>query len=352
MRIFSFTLLILFSLPVLSQIGGRSVYSFLDLNSSARVASVGGYNVSLNTNDPSLIYFNPALLNDSLDNHLAINYTDYYAGINYGYVSYSRHIEKYGDFAAGLHYINYGKFIRADETGVENGTFNASEYAFNLSYSKPLNTYFRAGVNIKPVFSFFDSWSSYGMVSDLGLNYTSPNRLLSSGLVIHNLGLQFKSYTGEYTEPIKPEIIAGVSWKLKHAPFRFSLTARHLEKWDLTYDKPINNEEWANIFDTVPAKTKKIEEFGDKALRHLVIGTELIIFRNFYVSFGYNYQRRQELKIETRPAMVGFSWGFGLRVSKFMISFSRATYHLAGGTNHFSVTTNLNQFMRKQQISE
>lgn len=330
-----------------SQVGGRSVYNFLDLNSSARVAAVGGYNVSLNVNDPSLIYFNPALLHDSLHNHLAINYTDYYAGINYGYASYSRHFEKYGDFAAGVHYVNYGKFIRADETGVENGNFTASEYAINLTYSKPLNGHFRAGVNFKPILSFFDSWSSYGLVTDLGLHYTSDNRMLQGGLVLHNVGLQLKSYTGDYTEPVKPEIVTGVSYKLKHAPFRFSITARHLEKWDLTYDKPEEEGEWANVFDTVPAKTQKLEEFGDKAMRHLIFGTELLIFRNFYVSMGFNYQRRQELKIETRPAMVGFSWGFGFRVSKFLISYSRSTYHLAGGTNHFSVTTNLNQFISK-----
>lgn len=348
MRHFSLIILSAFiALCSSAQNGGNSVYSFLGLNSSARVASLGGTNVSLNTGDPSLIYFNPALLNDSLNNRLAINYGDYFAGINYGYASYCRHYDKYGDFAAGLHYVNYGKFIRADETGVENGNFTASEYAFNLSWSKPLNRYFRAGINVKPVLSFLDAWNSVGLVADAGLSYTSANRLLSAGLVLQNVGMQITSYTGEYTEPVKPEILAGVSWKLKHAPFRFSITTRHLEQWDLTYDKPEETGIWANAFDTVPAKTKRIEEFGDKALRHLVVGTELLIFRNFYVSMGYNYQRRQELKIETRPARVGFSFGFGLKVSKFMISYGRASYHLAGGTNYFSVTTNLNEFIKK-----
>ena len=347
MRWFIITSFVLLSSSAFSQIGGQSAYSFLDLNSSARVASLGGFNVSLNVNDPSLIYFNPALLHDSLHNHFALNYTNYFAGINYGYASYSRHFENYGDFAAGVHYVNYGKFIRADETGVENGNFTASEYAINLSYSKPLNDHFRAGLNIKPILSFFDTWSSYGLVTDFGLHYTSTNRLLQGGLVLHNLGFQLKSYTGEYTEPVKPEIAGGVSLKLKHAPFRFSVTTRHLETWDLTYEKPEDEGEWANVFDTVPAKTKKLEEFSDKALRHLVFGTELLLFRNFYVSMGFNYQRRQELKVETRPAMVGFSWGVGFRVSKFLISYSRSKYHLAGGTNHFSITTNLNQFISK-----
>ena len=63
--------------------------------------------------------------------------------------------------------------------------------------------------------------------------------------------------------------------------------------------------------------------------------------------FGYNYKRRQEMKIDTKTAMAGFSWGFGLKISKFHISYGRATYHLAGASNHFSISTNLNELNKK-----
>jgi predicted Na+-dependent transporter len=45
--------------------------------------------------------------------------------------------------------------------------------------------------------------------------------------------------------------------------------------------------------------------------------------------------------------MVGFSMGLGLKVSKFHIAYGRSTYHLAGATNHFSLTTSLSEFYRK-----
>jgi hypothetical protein len=45
--------------------------------------------------------------------------------------------------------------------------------------------------------------------------------------------------------------------------------------------------------------------------------------------------------VASKPATVGFSWGIGIKVNRFTISYSRATYHLAGGTNQISISTNL-----------
>jgi len=50
------------------------------------------------------------------------------------------------------------------------------------------------------------------------------------------------------------------------------------------------------------------------------------------------------MMVPTRPAMVGFSWGLGFKISKFHLNYSRATYHLAGATNIFSFSTNLSSF--------
>ena len=89
------------------------------------------------------------------------------------------------------------------------------------------------------------------------------------------------------------------------------------------------------------------EEHADKMMRHVILGEEIIPTQNFFVNIGYNYRRRMELKIDSRSYTVGFSWGFGLKISKFRFSYGRATYHLAGASNHFSLSTNLNEFYRK-----
>lgn len=72
-------------------------------------------------------------------------------------------------------------------------------------------------------------------------------------------------------------------------------------------------------------------------MRHVIVGTEIIPQKNFYLSLGYNYQRRSELHIESKVAGVGFSWGFGINTSILSIEFGRATYHLAGSSNHISL---------------
>jgi hypothetical protein len=69
----------------------------------------------------------------------------------------------------------------------------------------------------------------------------------------------------------------------------------------------------------------------------MIIGTELIPHKNFYISAGYNYQRRKELQIDSKVSTAGFSWGFGINTSFLSLGFGRATFHLAGASNHVSI---------------
>ncbi len=334
------------SVPGLAQKGGESTYSFLGLTNSARVAALGGEVVSLFDHDINLVFHNPGLLSSGMHNHLNLNYINYFAGVNYGYASYAYSLDGIGNFAAGMHYVNYGSFERTDELGQSQGTFRASEYALNLVYSRHfLDSALTAGVNLKPIFSSFEQYTSLGIALDLGVSYHHKATLTTFGLVVKNFGTQLKSYTGS-REKIPFEIQAGITQGLAHAPFRFNITFQHLERWDLTYTVPAQEENI--VLDNEPKKSG-FDVFGDKLMRHMVFGVEFLIGKNFHLDLGYNYKRRQEMKVNVHPGMVGFSMGFGFRVSKFHFAFGRASYHLAGGTNHFSLTTNLSEFYRKQQ---
>ena len=82
-----------------------------------------------------------------------------------------------------------------------------------------------------------------------------------------------------------------------------------------------------------------------KILRHFIIGGELNPFkRRFFLRGGFNFQRRFDMLLPTKPLMVGFSWGIGVKVSKFEFNYSQASYHLGGITNNFSIATNLSNF--------
>ncbi len=316
-----------------AQTGGDHVYDFLNLTHSGLVSSLGGVNVSLRSGDLNLAYHNPALLSSEMDKSLALNYVNYFAGINYGMSMYSRSFPGKGNFAAGLTYLNYGSFRETDESGTITGSFSASEYALSLIYSRDIDSLISIGINFKPILSHLDKYTSLGFAVDLGASYHSRNNLFSAGIAVKNAGLELTTYAGEGREKLPFEIQAGFSQKLAHAPFRFSLTLRHLEKFDLTYQyEPVATS--ATQSTTQPASTS---DFFENTLRHMIVGVELLPHKNFYVSAGYNYQRRRELQIDSKISTVGFSWGFGINTSFLSIGFGRATYHLAGASNNVSI---------------
>jgi hypothetical protein len=315
-------------LKITAQTGGNNVYQFLNLTHSGLVASLGGFNVSLPGKNLNMAYHNPSLLNSEMDKSVSLNYVNYFAGINYGQALYSRAIPKTGNLAFGLTYLNYGSFTEADATGLVTGSFNASEYAFSFIYACNIDSMFSVGINVKPVLSHLEMYTSFGFAADIGASWHSGDNLLSAGIVLRNIGFQITSYAGEDHSYTPFEIQAGASARLAHAPLRFSLTLRHLEKYDLTYEYTGSDQSGSD---------KSSSEFFENMMRHVIIGTELIPHKNFYVSAGYNYQRRRELQTESKIAAVGFSWGFGINTSLLSIEFGRASYHLAGSSNHISL---------------
>ncbi|MBI5218067.1 MAG: type IX secretion system protein PorQ [Bacteroidia bacterium] len=332
----------LYAITISAQPGGSGVYEFLNLPNSARVASLGGNNITIYDNDLNMPFYNPSLLNGSMNENLCLNYSMYLAGINYGYVSYARQYEPYGAFAAGMHYINYGNFKKTDETGAITGNFSAAEYNLNLIWAKPVfDSLFTVGANLKTIYSDFHDYYSTAFLLDGGLTYHNKKWLLDAAIVIKNLGYQLKPYYAGHSEPMPFDIQLGVTKKLSHAPFRFSCVIRNLLMPDMTY--PVNPT------DTTTASKSLFLKFSDKVLRHFIIGVEFVPTKNFFVNIGYNHQRRQELLIETRPYLTGISWGFGFKINKFRFSYGRARYHLAGATNSFSFSVNLADFYKKAE---
>ena len=344
-----FSLLLSSSLLVTAQIGGSATYKFLNLTSSARIAALGGQFISVYDNDLNLAFQNPALLNKQMHTQLALSGVSYFSDIKFGYAAYAHHVPRAGTFSAAMNFISYGEFQETDMTGQITGVFKASEYSFNLAYSKPLDSAFSIGATLKTIYSQFYDYSSFGLATDIGGVYHNPDINFTASLVLKNIGYQLKPYREGNREDLPFEIAAGVSKKLARAPFRFSLNLTNLQKWDLTYKDP------ALIGQVDPITQEPIEEtftFSDKLLRHMVFGLEFIPSQNLHLDIGYNYQRRQELKEETKLGLSGFSWGFGFRISKFHLSYGRAMYHLAGASNHISVTTSFNQLFPVKSIEE
>jgi len=339
-KVLNFILFIVFASPAFSQTGGDNIYEFLNLTHSGLVSSLGGTNVSLNGSNLNLAYHNPSLLNADMNKNLALNYSNYFAGINYGLAMYSRSYPGTGNFAAGLTYLNYGSFTEADASGTITGSFSAAEYALSLIYSREIDSLFSVGVTFKPVLSQLEKYTSFGFAFDIGASWHNSSKLFSAGMVIKNAGYQVTTYAGEPHQKLPFEIQAGISQRLALAPFRFSLSLRHLEKFDLTYqyNEPVST-----------GSSNESSGFMENAMRHAIVGIELIPHKNFYFSAGYNYQRRRELQIESKVSTVGFSWGFGINTSFLNIEFGRATYHLAGSSTNVSLILKPDLFYKRSR---
>ena len=347
MKKFWTVLPLLFCAVGYAQLGGKHAYEFLNLTSSPRVAALGGKYLTSRDDDVSLAYHNPSLLNSEMNEHLSLNYVGYFAGVKYGNITYARRFQEKNSIAIGVQYINYGEFTAAESNGVITGSFKAAEYAFDLVFAHPIDSFFSIGADVRPILSSYEKYQSFGLSTDWGITYHQPEKLYTFALVVRNLGTQIKPYYDNTYERLPFEIQLGFTQQLKYAPFRFSVTAQHLETPDMSVPDFTSNETSSDLVSTTKEK-RKIEKIADITMRHLIFGVEFFPVKNFYFRAGYNYQRRQELKIATHTSTVGFSWGFGLSISRFQISYGRATYHLAGASNHFSVATDLSAFYRKK----
>jgi hypothetical protein len=124
------------STTVLSQIGGKYVYQFLNLAQSARQAALGGKTVTLVDYDVNQAFYNPATINEKMSNRLSANYGNYYGEVAYGTAAYAYTYDKHlQTFYAGVSYINYGTFEGRDELGNPTSDFTGSEAALSLGYA-------------------------------------------------------------------------------------------------------------------------------------------------------------------------------------------------------------------------
>jgi hypothetical protein len=345
LALYLFTLLS--SQAVLCQVGGQNAYEFLNLPASARLTALGGYLPSVHDEDVSLALGNPASLNQKMNNRISFSHNFHFSGIQNGYVAFGKTINKWNlNTHFGIQYMNYGDFKYADLLGNIDGTFNANETAFIMGASKKIADRITIGANIKGAFSNLESYSSTGLLMDLGLNYAKDSASFIMSFVVKNIGAELTTYTGtKFGTPLDIQI--GISKRLKYLPFRISVTAHQLHKGNIRYDDPDKLQE-TDIF----GETIKENKFGnavDNIFRHLIFSGEFLLGKNenLRLRAGYNHLRRKELSLSTFRSLAGYSLGFGIKVSAFKLDYGVGYHHIAGATNHISISTDMGKFFKK-----
>ena len=318
----------------------NSSYNSLNLNNSSRVLSMGGDVISIVGNDVSLAFQAPSLLNKEMNRQMSFNFVDYVSDINFISFHYAQKISNNLMIFSGLDAINYGEFIGSDATGNSTSLFTANQQIFTLGTAKQISDKFTLGTNIKLLNSQLESYHSLSLSSNVSTTYFNKENNLAATLLFKNMGKPIKSYTST-SENLPFEIQLGLSKSLQHLPFRYSLVIHHLNVYDISNDYNLNT-----IYDlTTNTMITKKETVAKKMLRHVILGGELNPFRkSLYLRAGFNFQRREDLKLSSSFSMSGFSWGMGFSVKKIQINYSRSALHSSSVLNSFSLITNLSNF--------
>lgn len=344
-RIFILIQLILSCFLVYPQ-AGQGVYQFLDLPVSSRMAALGSANVSLADNDINFAFQNPSLLSAETHNMIGLNMANYLADIRFGTAMYGRTFGDKNYMAFGIQYVDFGLFKGYNEFNEPQPDFFAKDFALSIMYARPLTEKISVGATLKPVYSVYEFYTSIGLAMDAGASYNDKDNLFSAGLVFRNMGTQFKGYYSEdgqqHYESLPFNIQLGLSKKLKHAPLRFSATFHNLQRWNLTYRS--TNQSTGSLSPTDSDSDIEEMDFIDMAFRHTIFGVEFVPSKSFYLAMGYNHRRHQEMRMGGFKSMAGFSFGGGIKLSKFHVGFGMTQFQVGNYSYQFSISTSLNEF--------
>jgi hypothetical protein len=336
---------VLVSGAAFGQYGGQNAFVSSRLIFSARMAALGANGQSVKDGDLNLGTYNPSLLDSTNHGQFSFSYINYISNVNYGQIAYASHFRGIGTFAASLNYLGYGKFTETDITGQEIGQFNAGEYFLTLSGARQIDSLFSIGANINLLYGQMANYTATGISADLAGTYYNAKKGTLVSLMLKSMGTQLSGYTDNDRAPMPFEIQLAFSQRFKNAPFRFTVLAENLQRWKLVNEIDAPDERDPLTGEII---NKSKDTFGENLARHFVVGVEVLIGKSMFLRGGYNYRRRQELKVPDRPGISGISFGLGFRVSKFHFSYSRAAYNVAGGSNHITVTTRFSEFKSKK----
>ena len=333
-HIYALLLCLMITLPLSAQIkgAGSGVFHFLNLPASSRLNALGGENVSISDDDISMAFINPALLTAQTDKVLQLNYAYYLAGTMFGSAMYG-HNYRDNYFGAAVHYLDYGKMSYADENGNLLGTtFTAKDICVNLMYARQLGPLFRVGATLKPIFSVYEQYTSFAMGADIGGHFQTADSTFQMGLALRNVGWQLKSFYeedfGQHTEMLPLNLELGLSYRLAHAPLRFSLTIHNLQHWDIA---PASEE----------------VKWHDMLFRHTIWAVDIVPKSNkFYLTVSYNHRRQAEMNLTEVRSLAGFAFGAGIKIYKFRLGFAMSQYTKSNFTYQVSLSTDINSFLK------
>lgn len=304
-------------------LGGNSAYNFLKLPNTPQLSALGAVNVSVISNDVGMAFNNPSQLREDMHAQLQVSFNSMYAGVKNYHSVFALHCDKWKtNFAAGVHFIDYGSIAQTDAAGNIYGSFHPTDYTVQLSASRQYAEKWHYGLALKFISSSYGIYRSTAVAMDAGVSWYDTARLLQVSLLVKNMGTQLKKYYNSTPDDLPFDVQLGFTKRLAAAPVQFSLTAHHLHQFNISYnDTAFNNS-------NDPAQNGSSKSFtADKIFRHLVAATQVLISNKIEITVAYNYLLHKELVIaNTANGFTGLSLGVGVLFKKIQLRYARSHY--------------------------
>lgn len=342
-------IMLILPLCVNAQTGGRYIYNFLNFNTSSRQAALGGTLLAVRDDDPSMILYNPSMINATHHTSLQVNAVDYFSNAAYGTAMYSHTFKKAGSFAFGMQFVNYGKFNETDEYGNDCGYFRAGDYAATVAWGRQLDSCFSIGADLKMIYSAYEAYQSFGLAVDVAGSYVNTKKRLALSLLVKNIGSPLVNYVPGQFEKIPFDIQLAFSQKFNFLPVRYHISLHHLYRWNMAYVGPKDPLLEYDALTNSPVYPTKAAQFFDNFFRHITFGLEIIPAKCLSLYLSYNHNRHQEMYIPQKRTLAGFSYGFTVNIHSIRIGFSRAHYATGATPNFFDFSVNIGELSKLSQ---
>lgn len=333
-----------FSLLTKAQTNGYTSFQLLNLSFNARSIALGGDFITAYDNDINLGIANPSLLNEKHQKTLTFSNSILAGGINSGMLGYGFKLKEIATLAVHMKYVSYGKITRTNINGTENGSFTPFEMILGGSIGREINEKLSIGATYNFLFSQIETYNSIGSSIDFSGTYRDEENGFLVTLLAKNIGYQFKGYIAKKRALLPVNIMLGLSYKIKHAPFRFSILGHNLQKWKIAYDDPKATETTDPLTDVIILPNRP--GFFEHLAQHFTYQAEVFIGKKIHARLGFNYYQRKNLALEQRPGLAGLSCGVGVNFRKIRFDYGFVIHSRAGFSNMLTLSADLSTWKK------
>ncbi|MBC8175047.1 MAG: PorV/PorQ family protein [Candidatus Marinimicrobia bacterium] len=298
---------------------GTTAGQFLKIGVGSRALAMGGAFAAI-ASDASALYWNPAGISRTKNNHVLFDHTNWFLDINFEFVGTTFHLGSIGTIGASISYLHMDEMLVTtthDPEGETGQTFKAGSYSACLTFAKNLTDRFSLGINTKYINEFIYNSSASGFAVDIGTLYKTRLDGLTLGMSISNFGTKMQMNGRDLL--IQTDLDPTLESDPEHinaylATDRFDLPL--LFRFGLAYNFPIF---YSGLNITVAADANHPNDNTES----LNIGTEINIMNFVFLRGGLHnlYQRDSEEKFTlgagVNISVSGIKWGIDYSYHEF-----------------------------------